>query len=230
MGPAQDRELEAHRVALSLGVDDDDVVDPVLQHRLTVRAQGGEQRETREVASTAGRLLVAEPMLGDPNFDRTVVLMVEHTADGAMGLVLNRPTDLPVRDALPAWEGRVTAPAVLHVGGPVEERSGWCLARLAPGLAPPSFLPVLGDVGLLDLEIDPTDLAGLTAARLYAGYSGWGPGQLEHELAQDAWIVVDAMGDDPFLPNADELWNRILTRQGGHLARLSLFPRDPSLN
>lgn len=183
------------------------------------------------VASTAGRLLVAEPMLGDPNFDRSVVLMVEHTSDGAMGLVLNRPTDLPVSDALPAWEGLVTAPAVLHVGGPVEERSGWCLARLAPGVAQSGFLPVLGDVGLLDLEIDPSDLASdLAAARLYAGYSGWGPGQLEHELAQDAWIVVEAMADDPFLPHVDELWHRILTRQGGHLARLSLFPRDPSLN
>lgn len=181
--------------------------------------------------STAGRLLVAEPMLGDPNFDRTVVLMIEHTEEGAMGLVLNRPTDLPVGDALPAWEGLVTAPSVLHVGGPVEERSGWCLARLAPGVERPGFLPVLGEVGLLDLEVDPTDLAPhLQAARLYAGYSGWGPGQLDHELAQDAWIVVNAMVDDPFLPEVDALWQRILTRQGGRLARLSLFPRDPSLN
>jgi putative transcriptional regulator len=90
---------------------------------------------------------------------------------------------------------------------------------------------VLGPVGLLDLELDPDELvAELTAARLYAGYSGWGPGQLEDELAEDAWIVVDADPDDPFQPDGQHLWQRILSRQGGHLARLSLFPRDPSLN
>jgi putative transcriptional regulator len=183
------------------------------------------------VTSTAGRLLLAEPMLGDPNFDRTVVLMIEHNLDGALGLVLNRPTDLPVGDALPLWRHLATDPAVLHVGGPVEERSGWCLARLADGFDRAGFVPVLGPVGLLDLELDPDELvAELTAARLYAGYSGWGPGQLEDELAEDAWIVVDADPDDPFQPDGQHLWQRILTRQGGHLARLSLFPRDPSLN
>lgn len=186
------------------------------------------------MSSTAGRLLVAQPMLGDPNFDRSVVLMVEHTPDGAMGLVINRPTDLPVRAALPVWEPFVTPPEVLHVGGPVEERSGWCLARLArlaPGAEQAGFLPVLGDLGLLDLDVEPADVAArILAARLYAGYSGWGPGQLDHELAEDAWIVVDAVASDPFLADADELWQRILLRQGGRLARLSLFPRDPSLN
>jgi putative transcriptional regulator len=183
------------------------------------------------VTSTAGRLLLAEPMLGDPNFDRTVVLMIEHSSDGALGLVLNRPTDLLVGEALPSWHPVASDPPVLHVGGPVEERSGWCLARLAAGIDRPGFVPVLGDLGLLDLELDPEELAGeLTAVRLYAGYSGWGPGQLEDELAEDAWIVVDADRDDPFVPDGDTLWQRILARQGGHLARLSLFPRDPSLN
>lgn len=183
------------------------------------------------MTSTAGRLLLAEPMLGDPNFDRTVVLMIEHSADGALGLVLNRPTDLPVYEALPSWQHLATDPAVLHVGGPVEERSGWCLARLASETDRPGFVPVLGDLGLLDLELDPDELAAdLTAVRLYAGYSGWGPGQLDGELAEDAWIVVDADRDDPFLPDGGALWQRILARQGGHLARLSLFPRDPSLN
>lgn len=183
------------------------------------------------MTSTAGRLLLAEPMLGDPNFDRTVVLMIEHAPEGAMGLVLNRPTDVAVGDALPGWGGLATEPAVLHVGGPVEERSGWCLARLAAGVDRAGFVRVLGDVGLLDLDVDPDDLAAdVAAVRFYAGYSGWGPGQLEVELSQDAWIVVDASCDDPFLADGHELWQRILTRQGGHLARLSLFPRDPSLN
>ncbi|MEX2293297.1 MAG: YqgE/AlgH family protein [Acidimicrobiales bacterium] len=183
------------------------------------------------MSSTAGRLLLAEPMLGDPNFDRTVVLMVEHQSDGAMGLVLNRPTDLPVADALPQWDRFVTVPSVLHVGGPVEERSGWCLARVRPTVERAGFVPVLGEVGLLDLDVDPAELGDdLIAARLYAGYSGWGPGQLDYELAEDAWIVVDGASEDPFLADSEELWQQILLRQGGHLARLSLFPRDPSLN
>ncbi|MFZ6004742.1 MAG: YqgE/AlgH family protein [Actinomycetota bacterium] len=170
-------------------------------------------------------------MLGDPNFDRTVVLMIEHTPEGALGLVLNRPTEVAVGDALPAWHRLAIEPAVLHVGGPVEGQSGWCLARLSHGLDRDGFVPVLGDLGLLDLELDPDDLASdVIGVRLYAGYSGWGPGQLEAELAQDAWIIVDAASDDPFLTDGEELWQRILSRQGGHLARLSLFPRDPSLN
>jgi len=170
-------------------------------------------------------------MLGDPNFDRTVVLVVEHTEAGALGLVLNRPTDLPVAEALPGWQWLVSEPAVLHVGGPVEERSGWCLARLAPGTTREGFVPVVGSTGLLDLDLGPEDVASeVRAARLYAGYSGWGPGQLDAELAEDAWIVLDADPGDPFQPDSGALWERILARQGGHLARLSLFPRDPSLN
>ncbi|MGH9276111.1 MAG: YqgE/AlgH family protein, partial [Acidimicrobiales bacterium] len=129
------------------------------------------------MTSTAGRLLVAEPMLGDPNFERTVILVIDHTPDGALGLVLNRPTDLSVAGALPAWDHLATHPAVLHVGGPVEERSGWCLARLRSTADCAGFVPVLGDLGLLDLELDPSEVAAAAyALRLYAGYSGWGPG------------------------------------------------------
>lgn len=183
------------------------------------------------MTSTAGRLLVAEPMLGDPNFERTVILMIDHTPEGALGLVLNRPTDLSVAGALPAWDHLATAPAVLHVGGPVEERSGWCLARVRSVADRPGFVPVLGDLGLLDLELDPTEVASAAyALRLYAGYSGWGPGQLDEELAEEAWFVVDAEPDDPFLPEGRSLWQRILARQGGALGRISLFPPHPSLN
>jgi len=179
--------------------------------------------------STAGRLLIAEPMMGDPNFDRTVVLVVEHTEAGALGLVLNRPSDLPVVEVLPGWEDVVTPPAVLHVGGPVEPTSGWCLAAVDdPGR--PGFVPVVGRTGLLDLDTDPATLGDVRALRLYAGYSGWGPGQLDAELAQEAWIPVDALPDDPFHEASADLWPAILARQGGSLARLSVFPPDPSLN
>jgi putative transcriptional regulator len=183
------------------------------------------------VTGTAGQLLVAEPMLGDPNFDRTVVLIVDHTPEGALGLVLNRPTDLLVAEALPAWAALVSDPPVLHVGGPVEGRSGWCVAHVTDATTREGFVPVVGDVGLLDLDTDPAEVAGaVLAARLFAGYSGWGAGQLEAELAADAWYVVAAAPDDPFLPDAAALWSRILARQGGPLARLANFPPDPSLN
>jgi putative transcriptional regulator len=182
------------------------------------------------VIATTGRLLVAEPLLGDPNFDRTVVLVIEHSADGALGLVLNRPTDLLVAEALPEWRHLASDPAVLHVGGPVEERSGWCLARAVDPLRE-GFVPVLGDLCLLDLSVDPLVLTDdVRDLRLYAGYSGWGPGQLDDELAAEAWFVVDADEADPFLPDGEALWSRILARQGGSLARLASFPRDPSLN
>jgi len=183
------------------------------------------------VTATTGRLLVAEPMLGDPNFDRTVVLMIQHSSEGALGLVLNRPTDVPVAEALPGWGHVATDPAVLHVGGPVEEQSGWCLARAHQPESLVGFVPMVGDLGLVDLELDPLEVAAsFHAVRLYAGYSGWGPGQLEHELTEDAWFVADAEPDDPFLPVGAALWKRILARQGGPLARLALFPTDPSLN
>jgi putative transcriptional regulator len=182
------------------------------------------------VSSAAGRLLVAEPLLGDPNFERSVVLVIEHTPEGALGLVLNRPTDVLVAEALPDWRDLSSDPPVLHVGGPVEERSGWCLARaLDPTID--GFVPVLGDLGLLDLSADPSAVAPvLTEVRLYAGYSGWGPHQLDDELAADAWFVVDAEPDDPFLVSGEALWRRILERQGGTLARLSRVPRDLSVN
>ena len=183
------------------------------------------------MTSAAGRLLVAEPLLGDPNFERTVVLIVEHGPAGALGLVLNRPTDVLVVEALPEWAALSSEPPVLHVGGPVEERSGWCLARAIDPEAVDGFVPVIDDLGLIDLSADPASLVGaLSAARLYAGYSGWGPGQLDGELAEEAWYVVDAAPDDPFAPDGPTLWRRILQRQGGQLARLALVPRDLSVN
>lgn len=183
------------------------------------------------MTGTSGKLLIAEPMLGDPNFERTVVLVVEHADEGALGLVLNRPSDVPVREALPEWGVLASEPGVVHVGGPVEGQSGWCLARLRATGEIVGFVPLVGDLGLLDLSIDPDPLVGhLSAARFYAGYSGWGAGQLDEELSLDAWYVVDADPGDPFHLDSESLWRQILSRQGGDLARLSTFPPHPSLN
>lgn len=187
--------------------------------------------ETSLVSALTGRLLIAEPMLGDPNFDRAVVLVVQHTADGALGLVLNQPTDVLVADALPAWAPMTRSTDVIHVGGPVEPLSGWCLARVRDPESLPGFVALVGDLGLLDLELDPADVELVVhEVRLYAGYSGWGPGQLEHELGQEAWFVADPEPQDPFQPDRPALWARILARQAGPLARLALFPPDPSVN
>lgn len=180
--------------------------------------------------STRGRLLVATPDLRDPNFSRTVVLMLEHNDEGALGLVLNRPLDLPVADALPAWGDACSAPARLFVGGPVQPDAVIGLAR---GGAEPEdgFQPLFDGLGTLDLERDPVLLAALLEAmRVFVGYSGWGPGQLDQELAAGGWIVVDAIGDDPFTSAPSELWRVVLGRQPSRVRLFANAPEDPSTN
>ncbi|HET6951921.1 MAG TPA: YqgE/AlgH family protein [Acidimicrobiales bacterium] len=182
--------------------------------------------------TTAGRLLIAEPMLGDPNFDRTVVLMIEHTDDGALGVVLNRPTELEVGAVLGDWAGLAAAPPVLYMGGPVEQNGVLALGRRRPGgSAVPGWSRVLGDVGTVDLHLEPDELAGgLDGIRFFAGYSGWGGGQLERELAEGAWLVVTADSADVFAPDPDVMWRSVLRRQGGKVSMLAHFPAHPSLN
>jgi putative transcriptional regulator len=231
VGPGEHRDVETHTPFVPFAIHHDDVVLAVLQHPLRLARRGPGRRETGAVASTKGRLLVAEPFLGDPNFERTVVLMLEHADEGALGLVLNRLTDVRIAEALPDWRDLVSEPAVLHIGGPVEERSGWCLARVAAPEGVEGFVPLLGDLGLVDLEADAERFAGVVhECRIYAGYSGWGAGQLDAELAADAWFVVDADVNDPFQASGLALWQRILARQGGQLSRLANVPVDPSLN
>jgi putative transcriptional regulator len=181
--------------------------------------------------SHRGRLLVATPVIGDANFERTVVLLLEHGDDGALGLVLNRPTDVAVLDPLPEWNGFAAEPSVVFVGGPVEQGAAIGLARTRDGDATEGWSPVLGHIGTLDLSRDPTDLdVDIEQVRVYAGYAGWGPGQLEGELDADAWLILDARPDDVLCDEPDGLWSRVLRRQGGDLALLSYCPSDPSSN
>src|SRR2546427_3512439 len=179
--------------------------------------------------SLRGRLLVATPALGDPNFDRTVVLILEHTPEGALGVVLNRPSETGLEEAGADWEGwdaYATAPRVVFVGGPVSRTAVICVARLGDGGAE-GFQPVLGDIGLADMGQPPR---GIEEVRLFAGYSGWGEGQLESEIDEGAWFVVDARPDDALTDDPDELWAEVLRRQGGRLAMFALCPPDPSVN
>ena len=178
--------------------------------------------------SLRGKLLVASPALLDPNFERTVVLMCAHDDNGALGIVLNRPIEqAPVIDHLSAWAEWVASPTVVFMGGPVQGTVALALGRLESN----NEEPVFRDVNLVDLSLRP-DEAGVRpgAARLYAGYSGWGGGQLEAELAGNSWFVVNPELEDVFCEEPGDLWQRVLRRQGGKLAMFATFPRDPRAN
>lgn len=179
-----------------------------------------------------GRLLIANPLLPDPNFDRTVVLLIAHGEEGAFGLVLNRPSEMEVAAPLPEWEHLAATPAVVFVGGPVQHNGVICLARTTPdGLGAPAWRSLTGQLGTIDLDIDPGGLSeGVEEVRVFAGYSGWSPGQLEGELEAGAWWVVDADASDPFSDHPDELWKRVLRRQKGSLRFVAYFPDDPMQN
>jgi putative transcriptional regulator len=179
----------------------------------------------------AGQLLVATPVLGDPNFARTVVLVLDHDEDGALGVVLNRPTPVDVGDVLPTWHELTTGPPVVFHGGPVATDSALGLAAVPGDGEPLGWRRVVGRLGLVDLDAPPELLAAeLGAMRIFAGYAGWSPGQLESELAEGAWYVVDAEAGDAFSGTPGELWRRVLRRQQGDLAMVSTYPEDPSLN
>ena len=179
--------------------------------------------------SLRGQLLIASPALGDSNFRKTVILVAEHTPDGAMGLVLNRRTPAAVADAAPHLVGLAGIDASVWIGGPVDRGSVFVLADFEEPEEAGSI--VLWDVGLLPPEADPELFEASTRqARVFAGYAGWGPGQLEGELDEDAWIVEEPAESDIFTADPDRLWSAVLRRKGGQYAVISLMPDDPRLN
>ncbi len=182
----------------------------------------------------AGRLLVAAPALDDPNFVRAVILLLDHDEEGTLGLVLNRPSHVPVGAVLPPWDGRTTGTDVLFTGGPVSDDSALALGLLpgpVDGPEPDGFRRVAGPFGLVDLDLDPDgSLAVLEAVRIYAGYTGWGSGQLEDEISEGSWYVVDGGPADVFDEAPDDLWHRVLRRQPSELAFVATPSTDPTLN
>ncbi|PKQ30937.1 MAG: hypothetical protein CVT62_10740 [Actinobacteria bacterium HGW-Actinobacteria-2] len=176
----------------------------------------------------AGDLLVASVTVSDGVFDGTVVLVLDADESGTVGVVLNRlsPIDLP--GALPAWADLVCPPQVLFDGGPVSQQGAVCLGELGdPDAVPLGWRAVTGRLGLLNLEIPPQESSwAFTRLRVFAGYAGWDPGQLEEELEFGMWHVVPALPDDPFDPVPETLWRRVLRRQGGDLALFSTWPED----
>lgn len=178
-----------------------------------------------------GKLLVATPVLGDPNFERTVVLVLEHADEGAVGLVLNRPSETEVSEPLPEWDPVTAFPSVIFVGGPVEQKAVIGLARQGRDGADGRWRPLVCGVGIVDLGRGPDDLAAtIEDLRLFAGYAGWGAGQLEAEIDAGAWWVVAATPEDASSPHPERLWSAVLRRQRGRLAMYANFPADPSVN
>jgi putative transcriptional regulator len=180
--------------------------------------------------SLRGQLILASPALDDPNFRRTVVLITEHTEEGAMGLVLNREATVTVADAVPDLTWLASGEDHVHVGGPVAPNGVIVLAEWdEPGRA---AALVEGDLGFVPADLDdPDELAAvIRRAKVFAGHSGWGPGQLEDELEEESWIVAPAQRDDVFEAEPEALWATVLRRQGKRYALLSTMPEDPSLN
>ncbi len=174
-------------------------------------------------------------MLLDPNFDRTVILMLEHNDEGALGLVLNRPSSIDVADGFEAWADWSRPPACLFVGGPVQPEAAFCVALVGGSdvraLPTDGLAPIVARLAVADLDRTPMWIpAEIEAARIFCGYAGWTAGQLERELREEAWFVVDAEDGDVFVAEPDTLWHDVLRRQRGALQWVANFPDDPSEN
>ena len=180
---------------------------------------------TERGANLTGRLLVATPSEGGGVFARSVVLLLHHGDDGAQGV-------------LPGWGRLAVGPPTLYQGGPVAPDSALGLTTVRDvGSAPPGVRRLVegsllvGGTGLVDLDIEPLDLLGVVdGVRIFAGYAGWGQGQLEAEISDGAWYVVDAEAGDVLTRHNDRLWATVLARQGGALAMVAFFPADPNWN
>jgi len=174
-----------------------------------------------------GKLIVSSPSLIDPNFRKTVVLIAHHDEEGALGLVLSRPSDVAAVDAVPVLGGLPGAEDPVFVGGPVQPDAFMVLAEFED--VDDAAAAIIGGLGFMPADAEPGELA-IKRLRLFAGYSGWGSGQLEDELAEDSWIVVEAAADDAFADDPDELWRTVLQRKGGRFSLMENMPFDPGLN
>ena len=179
--------------------------------------------------SLKGQLLISAGGLMDPDFRHTVVLVGEHGPEGALGVVLNRPLDVTVEEGIPELRTFVPSDTPVFQGGPVQPESPVILAEFT-GPDGREQLPVFGNVGFLIGDVPADVIEDIRRARVFAGYSGWGPGQLESELAAGSWIVHPATEEDVFTDAPELLWSRVLRRKGPEYERLSKMPYDPSMN
>ena len=198
----------------------------------TRRAASGEVQDGVVSGLLKGQLLVATPLLREPTFARTVIALLEHDdANGAVGVVLNRPAQIDVSDAVPTVVDLVTPPAVLFDGGPVAPTTAIALGLAEPDAEPEGWVAVVPPLVTVDLDHDPALLATtLRRLRVFAGYAGWAAGQLEEEIEEGAWYVVDALPMDPFVDDPTVLWPAVLRRQGWPLSAVAVCPLDPTMN
>jgi putative transcriptional regulator len=181
------------------------------------------------VTPLATRLLVATPRIGDPNFERTVVFMLAHGDQGALGVVLNRPSGSDAAELVPGWGERATEPGVIFLGGPVG-RDAVVGMGLGVGADDEKFQPVLGSLGTVDLNQEPEPGDDILRVRLFAGSAGWGPGQLETEIDDGAWWVVPALVSDVLTQRPEGLWREVLRRQPSPRCWFANHPDDVSAN
>jgi len=180
----------------------------------------------------AGSLLIASATLVDPNFARCVLVILESNDDGSLGVILNHPSETPVDQVLDQWRDVVNPPGVFFRGGPVELNAALAIGSVVSADdPPPGWRQLSGSLGMVDLDGSPDDLLGrLGGLRIYAGYAGWGSGQLDAEIAEGSWHVVPAQPGDLFSERPDRLWRDILRRQPPPLSMLATLPEDSSLN
>jgi len=182
----------------------------------------------RDPSTLTGSLLIAGPSLGDPNFDRTIVFILEHGPQGALGVILNRPSGIRLGESFPAWSDLAGPPAVVFSGGPVESSVAIGLARSTTAVDGIGWLSVGGEIGTVDLSMEPSAISPtLVTMRMYVGYSGWGADQLDQEVAMGAWFVVHPTVDDLFAQFPDQLWGSIMNREE---TRLAMAAQNPSWN
>jgi putative transcriptional regulator len=179
--------------------------------------------------SLRGKLLVASPALVDPNFARAVVLITEHNDEGAMGIVLNRPSETLVEDVVPQLAAVTGEGAPVYVGGPVQPSALVVLAEFSD-LDAAAWI-VVADVGFASADVELGELASaVRRARVYAGYSGWGAGQLEGEMEVESWIIEPPLPTELFPDDPGTMWSDVLARKGGQYALIARMPPDPSVN
>lgn len=188
------------------------------------------------MTSWAGRLLVATPVIEEDAFRRAVVLLLQHDREGALGVVVSRPSPVAVDDVLPGWQALCGSPCVVFSGGPVQTDAAMCLARRRPdgpplGPAALQLVPSEPSLAVVDLDAEPEVVAAaVSRARIFAGYAGWAAEQLEEEVGSGAWWVLDALPEDAFSREPRRLWRGVLRRQPGRLALAATLPEDPSQN